>query len=298
MLKNPSNKYLLSAIFLAMLVLPFRANAAELFFVSSDQKPAVGELFKVDFFINTEEENINAMAGKVIFPTDLLEPKEIRDGNSIVNLWVDRPALKSNGEIAFSGITPGGYKGANGLLFSLIFRVSKSGPVSIKINEGQALLNDGKGTEAKLSTPALALRTVTKSDGEQIDYNIDDKTPPELFVPEIAKDDNIEGGKWFVVFVTQDKESGIDHYEVQENSSNKPGDNWQTAVSPHILSDQTLRSYVYIKAVDKAGNQRLSAVNPKNLPFPYKKFLVYSIIVVIVFGILGSKLLWRKKVKV
>lgn len=283
--------FVLSVILTSLLLIP-NVRAAEMFFVSSNQKPAVGELFKADLFINTEKENINAMAGKVIFSSDLLELKEISDGNSIVNLWVDRPMVET--PVSFSGITPGGYNGPNGLLFSLIFRVLKSGPASIKVIEEQALLNDGKGTEAKLSASAFILQTVA-SDGEPADYSITDKTPPESFVPEITQDKNIEDDKWFAVFVTQDKESGIDHYEVQENTKNKPGDNWQIAVSPYVLQDQTLQSYVYVKAVDKAGNTTLAVVNPKNAS-PYKKFLIYGIILVaiIIFGILGPRL-WRKK---
>lgn len=282
--------FLLSIILNSLFLIP-SVRAAEMFFVSSDQKPAVGELFKADLFINTEEENINAMAGKVVFSGDLLELKEIRDGNSIVNLWIDRPMV---GEpVSFSGITPGGYKGANGLLFSLIFRALKPGPVSIKVTEGQALLNDGKGTAAKLSARALSLQAVAESDGEQADYAITDKTPPESFVPEISRDNDIEGGKWFVVFATQDKESGVDHYEAQEKKNNKPDNNWQTVASPYVLQDQTLQSYVYIKAIDKAGNTTLAVVNPKKLPFSYAKFLIYGIILIVatIFGIR----LWRKK---
>ncbi len=281
-------------LFVSLFFFANQAKAAEMFFVSSNQKPAVGDLFKADFFIKTDEDNINAMAGKVIFPGDLVELKEIRDGNSIVNLWIDRPMLKDGG-VSFSGITPGGYKGANGLLFSLIFRVLKPGSINIQVAEGQALLNDGKGTEAKLSAPIFTLQTGAKSSGEQANFDITDKTPPESFVPQIGRDKNIENNKWFVAFVTQDKESGIDHYEVQENKKNNSDGNWQTSVSPHVLQDQSLRSYVYIKAVDKAGNATMAVVNPKIAPFSYAKLLIYGILLLVtLFGIIRP-IVWRKK---
>ncbi len=261
-----------------------------MFFVSSKEKPAVGELFKVDLLLNTNEENINTVAGKINFPADLLELQEIRDGNSLVNLWVDKPMLAGAGQIPFSGITPGGYKGTSGLLFSLIFHVLKSGSASLKLTEGQALLNDGKGTEAQLSTPALSLQLAAKSTGQPVDYTITDKTPPESFVPEIAQDKNIADNKWFVVFVAQDKDSGIDHYEIQENKNSSPNSTWQTATSPYILQDQSLQSYVYIKAVDKAGNVTVEQINPKNV-FPYKNLLVYGIILlaIIILGIVSLR---------
>jgi len=292
--QNSFGLLFLLSIILNSLFLISSVRAAEMFFTSSNQKPAVGELFKADFFLNTQEENINAMAGKVVFSPDLLELQEVRDGNSIINLWVDRPVLKDGG-VSFSGITPGGYHGTNGLLFSLIFRVLKPGKISVSLVDGQALLNDGKGTAAKLSTPVFNLQTGAKSEGAQIDYSIDDKTPPESFVPEIGQNENISDGQWFVAFVTQDKESGIDHYEVQEKKNNNPDGSWQAVVSPYILKDQSLHSYVYIKAVDKAGNATVAVVNPKKLPFSYEKLVIYGILLLIVFlGILRLSV-WRKK---
>ncbi len=286
---------LLVFLFVFFSVFASSTQASEMFFVAQNQKPAAEDLFEVNFFLNTQEENINAVAGKVVFSSDLLDLKEVRDGNSLVNLWVDRPMLKDGG-VSFSGITPGGYKGQNGLLFSLIFRSLKPGKVSISLVDGQALLNDGKGTEAKLSSSALVLSVGAKGSGEQVDYNLADKTPPESFVPEISQDSNIEGGKWFVVFLSQDKESGIDHYEVQEGGDSKANGEWQIASSPYVLQDQTLQSYVYIKAVDKAGNETLAVVNPEKLPFSYAKFLIYGIILLLVifFGII-KPIVWRKK---
>ena len=284
--------HLLCALFFVGLILPAKGRAAEMFFSVPDPKPAVGELFKADFLINTEGENINAMAGNIIFSGDSLELKEIRDGNSIINFWVDRPALK-DGKIIFSGISPGGYKGVNGALFSLIFRVLKSGSVSIQVAQGQALLNDGKGTEAKLSAPALSFQAGAKSDGAQENYDLNDKTPPGSFVPEIGQDKNIADGRRFVVFAAQDKESGIDHYEVQENKSDKANGEWKIAVSPYVLQDQSLRSYVYIKAVDKAGNSTIATVNPKQPPLSFKTMFIYGIILVL--GIFFGMRLWRKR---
>src|SRR5882672_8977696 len=96
------------------------ANATEIFFVNSDNKSAEQGLLKVNLLFNTEEESINAVAGKVIFPADLLELKTVQDGSSIINLWVDKPFLQNNGQVSFSGLTPGGYKGGGGFLFSLL----------------------------------------------------------------------------------------------------------------------------------------------------------------------------------
>src|SRR3989344_3611432 len=91
--------------------------AAEVSFNAKTQEIKVNQLFEVGVFINTDEESINAFEGKITFPNDLVKVKEIRDWNSIVNFWIDRPherhgAIdKEQGEIVFSGITPGGFQG-------------------------------------------------------------------------------------------------------------------------------------------------------------------------------------------
>ena len=86
----------------------------------------VGDSFIVPITLNTMGENINALEGDVWYPRQLLTLREIRDGNSILNLWVERPA-DINGVIHFSGITPGGFAGASGEILSLVFEARSSG---------------------------------------------------------------------------------------------------------------------------------------------------------------------------
>ena len=68
--------------------------------------------------LDTQGETINALDGKIILPKDIVEVKEIHDGNSSVNFWLQNPIEKNKGEIEFSGITPGGVSGEKLLLFS------------------------------------------------------------------------------------------------------------------------------------------------------------------------------------
>jgi len=131
------------------------AKAAKLDLISEIQEIGVNQQFQVDLVLDTENEEINAVEGKVIFPEDLLELKEIRDGNSIVNFWIERPKIKSDNQITFSGIIPGGYIGKKGLIFSAIFQSKNEGKGTIEIREAKTLLNDGKGTQASLSISNL-----------------------------------------------------------------------------------------------------------------------------------------------
>ena len=261
-------------------------------FDSKTTQAQVDKNFEVTLFVNTEQENINAFEGKIIFPNDLLDLKEIRDGNTIVNFWVERPHKeqgtgdKKQGEIAFSGITPGGYEGEKGLLFSAVFRALREGDGVLEVKDVKALLNDGKGTPARLSLSPFKF-IVSKEDPLVPGLLIpapEDIEPPESFKPEIARDHAIFDGKWFLVFATQDKSSGIDHYEVKESRQKifTLFQKWVPAESPYILSDQELRSFVFVKAVDKDGNTRVVKIPPQN---PLKWYERWEIWIIIVLGL-------------
>ena len=99
--------------------------AAEIFF-EPEKRLGLKNQFMMNVFLNAEEP-LNAIEGKIRFPPDLLELKNIEDGNSIINFWIERPVAGEAGKITFSGITPGGYQGERGLVFSLIFLVKQEG---------------------------------------------------------------------------------------------------------------------------------------------------------------------------
>ena len=276
--------------------------AAEISFDAKIKEIAVGERFEVGVFLNTEEEYINAVEGKVIFPENLLELKEIRDGNSIVNFWIERPKIKSGPEgeqvpygasnqIAFSGIIPGGYAGEKGLIFSAIFRVKNEGEGIIEIQEAKTLLNDGKGTEASLSISNLQFLISKQVPSPQIPISeIKDIEPPELFEPMISQDPEIFDGKYFLVFLTQDKGSGIDYYEVCEGKRQ-----CVVAESPYLLQNQSLDREIIVKAIDKSGNERIVTLPAQKPAIWYKNYLILAIIIlVIAIAYLMWKFLWRK----
>ena len=48
---------------------------------------------------------------------------------------------------------------------------------------------------------------------------------------------------------------------------------WMTAESPQILTDQKLKSFIYIKAVDKFGNERIEIIPPKNPQKWYENYI-------------------------
>lgn len=284
-------------IFLVFLLLPSMTSAAQLKLDSLVLEMAVGQQFQVELFLNTEEEDINAFGGQVVFPVSLLDLKEIRDGNSIVNFWIDRPKAENN-VITFSGITPGGFNDEKGLIFSAIFEAKKEGEGVIEIRDARILKNDGVGTPAEVKISNFQFLISKQIPISQISkFQIKDIEPPESFVPEIAKDETLFDGKWFIVFATQDKASGIDHYEIKESRQIilSMFKKWASAESPYVLRDQELRSFVFVKAVDKAGNERIIKITPRNPLIWYENYGNWIMIIAGLFIIaFATRKLWKK----
>ncbi|OGY59005.1 MAG: hypothetical protein A3E61_02030 [Candidatus Colwellbacteria bacterium RIFCSPHIGHO2_12_FULL_43_12] len=289
-------KRYLIATFMIFALLPSATLAAEINIDTKNPELKTGEQFTTAIFLSTDE-GINALEGQIVFPPDLLELKEVQDGDSIINFWLEKPRIDSPGKIIFSGITPGGFQGNSGLLFSMTFQTKQSGNGTITSQNVKALKNDGVGTPIEITLPNFQF-SISKEVAVVIPAQKEDYEPPEMFLPEVTHDKNIFDDKWFLVFATQDKDSGIDHYEVKESRQRlfSVFDKWVSAESPHIISDQELRSYVFIKAIDKAGNARVFKVNPKSPLMWYENYENWTIIIVGAFAVLFvTKKLWRKK---
>jgi len=109
-----------------------------------------------------------------------------------------------------------------------------------------------------------------------------DSTPPEDFKPKIGRDPAVFEGKYFLSFATTDKTSGIDHYEVLEQKRTLVRGE-KAAESPYLLKDQSLKSKILVKAVDKAGNERISEIIPPKKPFPYE---------IVILILIGAGIIW------
>lgn len=282
------------------LLLSASAHAAELNLISQTQEINVGQQFQVDVIFNAEGEELNAVEGSIIFPNSLATLKEIKDGNSIISFWIERPKMTDEGKIEFSGIIPGGYKETNGFLFSAIFTAKTEGKGIIEFRDIRVLKNDGLGTPAnvKISNFQFDIKEV-KFPKEVRLSEIKDKEPPETFQPEIAQSPEIFDGKFFLVFATQDKGLGIAGYAIHESTRKKEitridTKDWIEAESPYILKDQKLKSHIYVKAIDKAGNERIVVVEPRYPMRWYEAWWVWGIIILVIVMILTVWRIMRK----
>lgn len=253
--------------------------------------------------LDTENQMINTVELSLGFSPDDFLIKNVSNGNSIISFWVEEPKFSNEkGEIDFAGIIPGGYFGRGGDLIKIGLVAKKIGTAIFNIKNAKVLLNDGQGTETKVAISDLKLNVVeASSPAGETSVKMKDIEPPESFTPQIVQDSNIFGGKYSLVFATQDKKSGIDHYEVQEKRAFEifglkfGKTKWTIAVSPYLLIDQNLKSYIYVKAVDRAGNERIAVLPPQKLAWYENYSLWVIIILLIIFLLVFRRRLRRKK---
>ncbi len=283
----------ISSVFILSLVL-FVAEpvfAAEVRLDANKIEVNSREQLLVDVIIHSEE-SLNAVEGQLIFPPDLLSVKEIRDGNSVINFWVEKPRIEASGVVLFSGITPGGFGGANNSIFSVVFEAKNDGVASIVLQDTKALKNDGLGSQAILSVRNTAVSI--KPGGSNVPKEtLIDKESPEDFNPTIQSDQNIFDGKYFLVFATQDKISGIATYKVREGEWG-----WFTvSESPYLLKHQSLDRKIFVKAIDKVGNERIAVLNAQHQVPWYGQYAIFGILLVMVIVGFLLKKLWPKFIK-
>ena len=302
-------------LIVGFVLIPTLVLAAELYLKSSEDNYYINEIFVVDIRIDVENnESINAVEAYLKFPNNILEIKDFSTGNSILT-FVEGPKInQEEGLISFGGIVPGGYSGRitgdpgkSNLLGKMIFQAISIGSAQVLFqNNSEALLNDGKGTPAKLTTKGVIIEAELPKEVQLHEPPKDewqqglkkDRIPPEDFSLEIVKIND----KYYLVFITKDKDSGIDHYDVLEKSQalgllTPIIVKWIEADSPYLLKDQLLNSSIEVRAVDKAGNERIVKL-PTTYSSPwYKHYYLWCIIILAALGYVIRKLWPYRKIR-
>ncbi len=266
-----------------------------------------GSVFMAAVKIDTEGECLNVIEADIGFDNNKLQLVDFSIGDSFLAYWVKLPQkedlerINKEGSINFAGGIPGGYCGAipgdpgkSNVVVKLIFSVpgmtvsssQKNGAYIKPLSTSQAYLNTAFGERANLRFQEGEIKI---SDSQKIPKNLwqeelkKDKIPPETFAIYIQRKNDINQGKYFIVFNTTDKQSGLDHYEIKEYDKNgfipgtKQKAEWKIAKSPYVLEDQKLRSTVLVKAVDKAWNERIVKFVPsEHINIPEKEGIFFA----------------------
>ncbi len=230
-----------------------------------------------EFIVNIEvssSETINTIYGNIVYDPDVVELKKILDGNSVINFWIDKPSLVEEGQISFSGITPGGFNGKSLSLFSLVFKAQKDTGVLISPRDIKALEHSDNALELMVITSGAGISISKDLNDGYMAVSTYDSEIPEDFTPIIQKQENLFEGKNYIVFATQDKGTGVKSYKIKEG-------NWswfKTVSSPYVLKDQKLSSDIYIKAIAYSNNERVVFIQAQNK----KSSTVYGILLILV----------------
>ncbi len=262
---------------LLFLCWPYAAGAATARVAQTPQNIGVGDTVAVSLSVDAAMP-INTFSGTLRYAHNKLELLKVSDGGSVVSLWVTHPRGEDGG-ILFEGLVPGGYAGNGGLLFTAFFRAKTTGAAVVSLENAVFLRNDGTGSAEDISSKALSITIASKASGGFVERA--DTNPPEPFIIQPGSGDLFSGSP-YIAFTAADKGSGINRYEVAEQRVSFMPLRWQRASSPYVLADNYGTSDTYVKAVDNAGNERISAYTRPNLARPYE-LLILGILMTVLF---------------
>lgn len=230
--------------------------------------------------------------------------------------------INNSGVIKFSGGIPGGYcgkvpgdPGDSNYVAKILFKADQDVhnigalKTSIEFQKLDVYIHDGLGTLDEV-TPIDKTLDIKSTSTETIDSEVlirTDKISPEPFVVSLFQNSEIFNGRYYIVFHAVDKQTGIDHYEVMEITPEelygdlqkkswlerlflrkKQSAEWKRTIErPYLLSDQSLESIIKVKAVDKAGNERLVEYVPDKKIVVDNEKVVYNLSYILLL-ILGA----------
>ncbi|MEZ4104339.1 MAG: hypothetical protein R3B60_03570 [Candidatus Paceibacterota bacterium] len=288
-------KYLTPFLVSILLITSNQTLAATLYI-----DPATATLHRGDTLISAvrlmpDKENgecINVIDA-VLEYSENIQPVDTSIGKSILSVWIEEPTInKEDRTISFAGGIPNGYCGRvdgdpslTNIIAEIMFR-SPGLQIGVKSTSTEAvvsflpttqiLLNDGQGTKAPLTTYGMKVALENDPAANITDdwHRLvrEDDLPPEEFSINLIRDEKgiNFNGRYYIIFSTKDKQTGISHYEVMEEPLSQfssfawggVGKEWVKANSPYILDDQTLNSTIRVRAFDKAGNEYVATLVP------------------------------------
>lgn len=279
------------------LLLTSVASASRLYFepapASVEGQVAVAVKLDAEMPVNVFEAAVKIPAGVSFVRTS--------NGGSIVELWIEEAKYNAAArELSFAGMVPGGFSGKGGKVLTIYTSLPNGGNAAsvfgefafasdrttLYRNTPDALLEEAElvsSSARAMISGSLALgEKIVEGGGEEIDTE-----PPYDFFAAVSRNPEMFEGNYYVAFYARDILSGVLRYEVAERSGKEVFQyhslDWHTASSPYILSDQSRKAHVYVKAVDHAGNERIIAISPPGLheysQGESRKYLIWSIII-------------------
>jgi hypothetical protein len=172
----------------AFFISPATASAATLFATTPKTNYSVGETIPVTIYVSAGGQAINAVEGRVSFPSDKLSGVSVSKSGSIVNLWVQEPSVSS-----FTGVILNpGYSGSRGRIVTVNLRARAPGEATISLGSASVLANDGLGTNVLTGASGVKV-TIGTAAAEQEAEPVD--SVPGLLA--ISSPDFIDQNRWY-----------------------------------------------------------------------------------------------------
>lgn len=169
MYKIFSSYLIVGVVALFLLLTPKGIFAAELTFKVIPNTGSSDNMALVEVRIDPESKRLNVVEGIIEFSGTALDglTVQIENGQSILPLWPVSPQyIESEKAIHFTGGIPDGFN-KEGLLFRLKLSSVTSGNLDISYINGNAYLNDGKGTKESVSSNSLSIH-LDKTEYDQV----------------------------------------------------------------------------------------------------------------------------------
>ena len=131
------------------LPLAARAEGASLYLSPASGSFFVGSTFDVSVFVNTGQENVNAVETNIEFDPNKLQVASPTAGKSFIEIWVAQPDYSNTkGRMSFIGGIPSpGINTSAGLVSTITFRAIAPGQAKISfLDSSKVLRNDSAGT--------------------------------------------------------------------------------------------------------------------------------------------------------
>ena len=125
------------------------AASASLYLSPNSGTFFVGSTFDVSVFVNTGDNNINAVQVDLKFDPKKLQIASPTAGSSFISVWISQPTYSNTeGTASFKGGIPSpGLNTSAGLVSTVTFRATTPGETTIYFSDSsRVLLDDGKGT--------------------------------------------------------------------------------------------------------------------------------------------------------
>ena len=240
-------------------------------------------LVTVTVLLDAESVPINTIEGDLVYNPQKMLPEKVSIGSSFISFWVEKPMVTSTGKMHFSGIVPGGVSTSNAEVFNITFKLNELGSQSVNLENVHLYINDSNGTEDKVKLLPASF-VVDDTVPVATEKPVDTKSPEDFKIVRTS-DMSIEDGKYFIVFSTQDKGGGVDHYSVCEMFTS-----CVVSDSPYVLKKQNVFYYIKVMSYDADGN-----VTTSTLVSPYLLVLTAVFILGLLYLLIKLKFILRNK---